>query len=579
MTMMPPSSWRGGIIFVYYIFVVCLCLSMISAVAVMAKDTDDDANVDDDATEYFFANQIVDHLDPINNANRTWTQRYYMSDKYFGGPGSPIFIILGGEGEIRPSTGLFYPFVTEHLAKQFNAYVFEPEHRFYGKSQPIQPINEDHSRDGYSGSNLRRSNVGKIKEDPRVQLFTPEQAVYDAVTMLKKIRNDLGCSDERQQEAYCPVITVGGSYPGFLSAFSRIMFPDIVDMAYAASAPMLFYAQTISSQYDYYNHITKVAEATITGCSKAVRSALEDVNDVILNGPQHDLHETELGICPSTVPDYITDNQNDCAKCLRKTMAEEVMMVIGYTFANDNMANYPPTSETRLYKACETFLDPKSTSFDKVRKFLLERLPSRSLAEDDEDEIHFNGDDANSSEGCWSMELQLPSGNNARISGGDWSGDGTGRNGESWDFQTCSLLVEAIGFEGHGYSMFPRRDWSILWLTKHCQSRFGITPRPYELVHKWKFDDLVGQNVTRIIFTNGLNDGWSVGGIHTNLSESLIALDFPNGAHHSDLSHVGPSSSDTVDITKGFKSITKILGGWLKEVKSMQTTATAKVIQ
>jgi hypothetical protein len=47
-------------------------------------------------TEYFFVEQMVDHFDTINNANRTWTQRYYMSDKYFGGPGSPIFIILGG---------------------------------------------------------------------------------------------------------------------------------------------------------------------------------------------------------------------------------------------------------------------------------------------------------------------------------------------------------------------------------------------------------------------------------------------------------------------------------------------------
>ena len=515
----------------------------------------------------------------FNTFERTETPHYHFFHSCT--PFYPLLYTVISEGEILPSTGLFYPFVTEHLAKQFNAYVFEPEHRFYGKSQPID---DDHSIDdnsmGGSSSNLRRSHVvGKIKDDPRVQLFTPEQAVYDAVTMLKKIRYDLGCSDDRQEEAYCPVITVGGSYPGFLSAFSRIMFPDVVDMAYAASAPMLFYAQTVSSQYDYYNHITKVAEATITGCSKAIRAALGDVNDVLLNVPQEDLHGADLGICPGTVPNYITDHQLECEKCRRKTMTEEVMMVIGYTFANDNMANYPPTSETRLYKACETFLDSNTTSFDKARKFLVERLPSKSFGEDDDGDVHRGGDEANKNDDCWSMELQLPSGNNARISGGDWSGDGTGRNGESWDFQTCSLLVEAIGFEGHGYSMFPRRDWSIIWLTKHCQSRFGITPRPYELVHKWKFDDLVGQNVTRIIFTNGLNDGWSVGGIHTNLSESLIAINFPNGAHHSDLSHVGPSKDDTADIKKGFKTISTILSRWLKEVKSMQITATNKVIE
>ena len=60
-------------------------------------------------------------------------------------------------------------------------------------------------------------------------------------------------------------------------------------------------------------------------------------------------------------------------------------------------------------------------------------------------------------------------------------------------------------------------------------------------------------------------DGWSVGGIKTNLSDSLIALNFENGAHHSDLSHLGPNPMDTPDITEGYKTITRLLGEWLRE--------------
>ena len=134
------------------------------------------------------------------------------------------------------------------------------------------------------------------------------------------------------------------------------------------------------------------------------------------------------------------------------------------------------------------------------------------------------------------MKLQLPSGHNATISSGDWSGVGTKLNGEIWDFQTCTLLIEAISFDGEEYpnSMFPKRSWTMDWLTKHCQSRFGknVIPRPYELVNKWKFTtkDLISRNVSKILFTNGLNDGWSVGGIKTNLSDcSIIALNFPKG--------------------------------------------------
>ena len=35
-----------------------------------------------------------------------------MLDTHFKGPGSPIICIVGGEGGIAPSTGIFYPWVS-----------------------------------------------------------------------------------------------------------------------------------------------------------------------------------------------------------------------------------------------------------------------------------------------------------------------------------------------------------------------------------------------------------------------------------------------------------------------------------
>lgn len=219
-------------------------------------------------------------------------------------------------------------------------------------------------------------------------------------------------------------------------------------------------------------------------------------------------------------------------------------MMIGYTFANDNMAYYPPTPKTKLYQSCTTFMNTSFTPTERTRDFL---------------KTHFLHDD------CIDMSLQLPTGGNATISGGDWSGDGTGPDGESWDFQTCTLLVEAIGFGKD--SMFPPRSWTREWLSQHCASRFGVVPQPNLLASEWHFDNLIETNASRILFTNGLNDGWSVGSILTNISDTIVSLNFENGAHHSDLSHQGPSENDTEDIRQGFDKIEQLLGEWLEDVR------------
>jgi hypothetical protein len=483
---------------------------------------------------------------------KEWTQRYYVSEQYFQGPGHPIFLIFGGEGSIAPSTGLFYPFITEHLAKSFRAFVLQPEHRFYGESQPLANYSIDASgiRNGNTKStNQSLSLLPMDQEDPRVRLFTTEQAIHDAMRLVQFIQNKTKCSHDKFSKDYCPVIAVGGSYPGFMAAFSRILCPSRIDMAYAASAPMKFYSQQVD-QYAYYNHITKVAEQTKTGCAQAVRQSLQMVQNDIVRG--EDFHVSQVGICPGTVPAYIASSTTLTG---RFQLARELMMVLGYTFANDNMASYPPGNGTRLHQACDVFSDPHVTPAERIRSFLLARLANHS---------------AKTKASCWNMSQQLPTGPHATISSGDWSGVGTGINGESWDFQTCTLLVEAIGF-GKA-SMFPYREWTLEWLTLHCQERFGVTPQPYELVSRWNFTEegLVTDEVTRILFTNGLQDGWSVGGIQTNLSDSLIAMNFPNGAHHSDLSHVGPSDKDTQDIKQGFQDIQALLSKWLDEIRPIQ---------
>ena len=169
---------------------------------------------------------------------------------------------------------------------------------------------------------------------------------------------------------------------------------------------------------------------------------------------------------------------------------------------------------------------------------------------------------------CFDIRTQIPAGGTTLD-----DTDGEYNDGASWDFQTCTDLVFVLGFSER--SMFPTKsvshdDGSSMYdhLTRHCRERFGVTPRPFQLVEQWRFDDLSKQSY--ILFTNGLQDLWSGGSFLHNVSDTVISINLENGAHHSDLTHVGPTEHDTPDVRAGFKQIRRTLAQWLDELKEQQ---------
>ena len=260
--------------------------------------------------------------------------------------------------------------------------------------------------------------------------------MLDAVQFIQYIRTKYKCVTARTSIQkgiyYCPVITVGGSYPGFLSAMMRFLHPNIIDAAHATSAPMLFYAQAVEDQFAHYDLITKVADKYSPGCAKNFRVSLLNVMDVLAK-EVISIKEAakQMGLC--FVPSYM---QTDI-----EMFINEIMMVVGYTFANYNMANYPPNNETELYEACQIFEEDSSSFLDKLGTFFQPYWTTGST------------------KSCFDVSTQLPDGPNATISSGDWSGVGSQWSGKMWDFQTCSLLIERIGFSVD--SMFPPRTWTL----------------------------------------------------------------------------------------------------------------------
>lgn len=123
-------------------------------------------------------------------------------------------------------------------------------------------------------------------------------------------------------------------------------------------------------------------------------------------------------------------------------------MVFAYSWANLNMANYPPTQATGLAQACSSFVsDGQSAPWQTLSAFFNGYAGSGSTAQQP-------------AAACYNLSSQLPSGPNATISSGDWTGVGTGNDGSSWDEETCTLLIEVIG-TNNVTDMFPARPFTM----------------------------------------------------------------------------------------------------------------------
>lgn len=473
-----------------------------------------------------YCDQFLDHIgeDTENNGPhlQKWCHRYFKTSEHWKGPGHPILVILGGEGPLEPE--MLYPFIHQGLANEFGAYVISPEHRFYGESQPVlEPSVEDF-----------------------IKYLTPDQAMADTVNIITWLRENLGCSPDPNSKDYCPVITFGASYPGFLSAILRFRFPDYIDAAYAASAPLLLYSQKLDSD-SYNDKVTEVAEIASPGCADAVRSTLYAIRDELLSGKFKSVSQAAnaSGFCIDTFPHYIQD--------VPEFISEAITFLVPAIFADYNMGFYPPGPDQSLTRACKVFQDATVESpLERLSTFFKLRARDEYGVEDPR---------------CFDVTLDLPTGPHARIRGSDNSGSGGGYTGEVWEFQCCQDLIIRAGYSPE--SMFLPRHFSYDWHEQHCHERFpGVRVEPFRMVNQWHFDDL--STTTRILFTNGLRDGWSTGSILETENPHLAIINMPNGAHHSDLRMTWPDARDTPDVVACHEEATETLQAWLQAIMMLK---------
>ena len=344
------------------------------------------------------------------------------------------------------------------------------------------------------------------------QQLTPKQAIQDYVDFVQFKRKELGCGP-RGSATYCPVMTVGGSYAGLLSVLLRKSYPDTIDMAYAASPCLLLFQHAISP-YTYYEYITQVADRMSRGCSDAVRTVVAHVQADLGPIAHHGelmARATDYGICP------------DFDKGI--TGSDLAREIIGYTSSNFGgtlMDFYPPSPERQFFQGCSILENTVNSVAERVKAY-----------------------------------IQMISGSNdcyAMSSASNEDND----DDDLWG-ALCCYLVPMIGKSEE--SMWPAHPYSLKKDAEYCRQNFDIAMDPDYMEKEFALSHL--SNVTRLVLTNGMNDGWYPTSYLDSVS-NVAVLTMENGAHHSDLTH--QLQADTPDVELVHSQISQLVESWLQEI-------------
>ncbi|KAK7839183.1 lysosomal pro-x carboxypeptidase [Quercus suber] len=134
---------------------------------------------------------------------------------------------------------------------------------------------------------------------------------------------------------------------------------------------------------------------------------------------------------------------------------------------------------------------------------------------------------------------------------------------DGWSWQTCSEMVMPIG-HGSKDSMFPPAPFNLNKFINECKSLYGVMPQPHWVTTYYGGQDLkltLHRFGSNIIFSNGLRDPYSSGGVLENISESILAVTTVNGSHCLDILVAKPSDPQWLVMQR--KTEVKIIEKWI----------------
>ncbi|KZC07914.1 Lysosomal Pro-X carboxypeptidase [Dufourea novaeangliae] len=347
--------------------------------------------------------------------------------------------------------------------------------------------------------------------------LTSQQALGDYIDLIQYLKST-------PQTRLSPVIVFGGSYGGMLSAWIRMKYPHIIQGAIAASAPILQLSGAV--ECDSFARIVAMDfKMAHPNCPKLIQRSWSTITNVT---------SSDKG------KQWLSDNWKLCEPLKNETHIKQLKDYLQDIYSNLAMVDYP-------YKA--NFLAPlPAYPVNAVCKHLTnESLTGTDLLTAIHKAINVYTNYTGETK-CLNLNDSTPQ-----------------LDAVGWNYQACTEMVMPTCSNGIN-DMFEAAPWNFDEYAKDCEKKYSVKPQPNLACEQYGCAFL--STATNIVFSNGLLDPWTAGGIVRNLSSSAIAIIIPEGAHHLDLR--SSDANDPYSVVLARKYHRFFIRQWIKEYPLIQ---------
>lgn len=321
------------------------------------------------------------------------------------------------------------------------------------------------------------------KNATTLSYLTSEQALADFAVLLTDLKRNLSAQA-------CPVVLFGGSYGGMLAAWMRLKYPHITIGALASSAPVLQF-EDIVPPVTFYDIVSNDFRRESTNCFNMIKKSWDALLSV--GAKENGLQQLTkiFRLCREL------KNTEDISNWLDS--AYSYLAMVNYPYPSNFLMPLPGYPIKEVCRRIDSSPDTSS---------VLERIFEGVS-------VYYNYTGAVD---CFELD-----------------DDPHGMDG--WNYQACTEMVMPMS-SSQDMSMFPSYDFNYSSYKEECWKDYSVEPRP-----RWITTEFGGHDIktslkmfgSNIIFSNGLLDPWSGGGVLKNISETIVALVTEEGAHHIDL--------------------------------------------